>query len=354
MRCCKKYELNWGNKMQIATNVSLKSYNSFGFDVSAEYFCIVTSLAELQQALDFAQAEALALLVIGGGSNLILIRDISGLVIINRICHKAVEQVDEDCFEVTAGAGENWHDFVRWTLESGYTGLENLSLIPGTVGAAPMQNIGAYGVEIKDRMASLEALDLQTGERCCFSVEQCCFEYRDSLFKRHYPGRYLILSVRFRLSRTLRPVLGYSGLANALAAEGVVQPTGLQISDLICKVRQSKLPAPEQIGNAGSFFKNPLIPEQRCDELQQRFPDLVAFPDKTGFKKLAAGWLIDQLGWKGKRLGDAGVYDKQALVLVNHGYASGEEIIALAGQIQGAVNERYGVMLEIEPRIYPD
>ncbi|MEH6575770.1 MAG: UDP-N-acetylmuramate dehydrogenase [Amphritea sp.] len=340
--------------MQIATNVSLRPYNSFGFEVSAEYFCIVTSHAELNQALDFAKEKALTLLVIGGGSNLILMSDISGLVIINRICHKTVEQVDNDYFEVTAGAGENWHDFVRWTLECGYAGLENLSLIPGTVGAAPMQNIGAYGVEIKDRMVSLDALDLQTGKRRCFSVEECCFGYRDSLFKRHYPGRYLILSVCFRLSRTLRPVLGYSGLASALAAEGIAEPTGLQISDVICKVRQSKLPAPEQIGNAGSFFKNPLIPEQQCHELQQRFPDLVAFEDKSGFRKLAAGWLIDQLGWKGKRLGDAGVYDKQALVLVNHGHATGEEIITLAGQIQDAVNERYGVRLEIEPRVYPD
>lgn len=340
--------------MQITPHVSLKAYNSFGFNVHAEYFCIVTSLAELQAAVSFAKSEKVPLLMIGGGSNLILVADVPGLVIVNRIQHKAVQRLAEGEYCVTAGAGENWHAFVRWTLANGYNGLENLSLIPGTVGAAPMQNIGAYGVEIKDRMLSLEALDLQTGEICCFTAPECGFAYRDSFFKSREPGRYLILSVSFRLLADVQPVLDYSGLGDLLAGEGVAQPTAVQISDLICRIRQSKLPAPEQIGNAGSFFKNPLITEQHCTELLQRFPGLVSFPDRAGFRKLAAGWMIDQLGWKGRREGDAGVYDKQALVLVNHGAASGAQILALAGQIQAAVVERYGVMLEIEPRIYPD
>lgn len=339
--------------MQILENISLRSYNSFGFDISARYFAEVVDYEGLHQALDFVRENDLSLLIIGGGSNLILTADIDGLVLVNRLRQKTLVSDTSDHAVIKAGAGENWHEFVLWCLEQGYSGLENLSLIPGTVGAAPMQNIGAYGVELKDLMLSLEALNLETREIEQFSVEQCQFGYRDSVFKSHCPGRYLILSVSFRLNKHYAPVLHYGGIANQLAARGIVDPSARQVSDLICAVRSAKLPDPLQIGNAGSFFKNPVIGQVQCDELSERYPGLVSFPDRDGYRKLAAGWLIDQAGWKGWRSGDAGVYDQQALVLVNYGQADGEAILELAGRIQEDVYQRFGVMLEIEPRCYP-
>ncbi|WP_432473363.1 UDP-N-acetylmuramate dehydrogenase [Amphritea sp. HPY] len=339
--------------MQLSRKASLKAYNSFGFDVSAEYLVIVKTLDELKGALGFCAENKLSLLVIGGGSNLILTQDISGLVVINRIVLKQVESTSDGDFLVTAGAGENWHEFVRWTLMQGYNGLENLSLIPGTVGAAPMQNIGAYGVEIKDRMEYLDALDRESGELCRFAAGECGFGYRDSVFKRIHAGRYIIISVTFRLSAKVGLVLDYSGLSAVVERQGIEDPTALQISDLICDIRRSKLPDPEALGNAGSFFKNPVIPEQQCAELTRRYPGLVSFSDQPGLRKLAAGWLIDQLGWKGHRQGAVGVYDKQALVLINYGKGSGGDILSLAQAIQASVADRYGVLLEIEPRTYP-
>lgn len=302
--------------MQLSRNASLKAYNSFGFEVSAEYLVIVTTLNELKSALGFCAENTLSLLVIGGGSNLILTQDISGLVIVNRIDLKHVESVADGEFLVTAGAGENWHEFVRWTLVQGYNGLENLSLIPGTVGAAPMQNIGAYGVEIKDRMEYLDALDRESGELCRFTREECGFGYRDSVFKRIHAGRYIIVSVTFRLLAKVDLVLDYSGLSAVVERQGIEGPTALQISDLICDIRRSKLPDPEVLGNAGSFFKNPVIPEQQCAELTRRYPGLVSFVDQPGLRKLAAGWLIDQLGWKGYRQGAVGVYESRRWCLL--------------------------------------
>lgn len=338
---------------QLSQDASLKAYNSFGFEVSAEYLTVVSTLDELREALHFASANKLPLLMIGGGSNLILTQDIRGLVVVNRIGLKQAEPVSDNDFLVTAGAGENWHEFVRWTLQQGYNGLENLSLIPGTVGAAPMQNIGAYGVEIKDRMEYLEALDRETGKIRRFEQSECGFGYRDSVFKSRFAGRYIIVSVTFRLSAGAELVLGYSGLSSALEQRGIADPTAVQVSDLVCDIRRSKLPDPELIGNAGSFFKNPVIPQDQCDELTQRYPGLVSFADQSGMRKLAAGWLIDQLGWKGYREGAVGVYDKQALVLINYGEGSGGDILKLAQAIQASVTDRYGILLEIEPRTYP-
>lgn len=339
--------------MQILENISLKPYNSFGFDVTARYFAEVTCVDDIQRVLDFVQQQELTLLVIGGGSNLVLTADIDGLVMLNRLSGITVAASEEQQVRVTVGAGQPWHDFVRWSLGQGYSGLENLSLIPGTVGAAPMQNIGAYGVELKDVMHSLEALDLDSRDRLTFTVGDCQFGYRDSLFKSRYPGRYIILSVTFRLDLSFRPVLHYGGIAQQLLQRGIDSPTAAQVSDLVCEIRSAKLPDPDSIGNAGSFFKNPVIPEAQCQNLAASYPELVSFADRDGYRKLAAGWLIDQAGWKGVRQGDAGVYDKQALVLVNHGQADGDNILALAGQIQRDVYQRFGVMLEIEPRCYP-
>ncbi|BBB26104.1 UDP-N-acetylmuramate dehydrogenase [Amphritea japonica] len=339
--------------LELQENVSLQAFNSFGFDVSARYFVELNSVEQLDMLRQLIDRCGLPVLIIGGGSNLVLTDDLNQLVVLNRISGHAISEVEGGVLCVTAGAGEDWHSLVRWTLEQSCYGLENLSLIPGTVGAAPMQNIGAYGVELKDRMLSLEAYDLNSGETVLFSCEDCQFGYRDSVFKSRYPGRYLITHVTFGLSRTFNPVLHYGGLTGELSARGIESPSALELSDLICEVRNSKLPQPQQIGNAGSFFKNPVIPVDQAEKLKQRFPKLVAFADRSGYSKLAAGWLIDQLGWKGRREGDAGVYDKQALVLVNHGQASGQEILELAGNIQADVFKCFGVMLEIEPRCYP-
>ncbi|UTW04868.1 UDP-N-acetylmuramate dehydrogenase [Amphritea atlantica] len=339
--------------LEFHENISLKPYNSFGFDVSARFFAVLESAEQLSDIRDFVQCNGIPVLFIGGGSNLVLTADLDQLVVVNRIKGLQITEAQSGELLVTAGGGEDWHQFVRWTLEQGAYGLENLSLIPGTVGAAPIQNIGAYGVEIKDRMVTLEAFDLETGEQVCFDSGDCQFDYRDSIFKSRFPGRYLITSVTFALSHAFRPVLHYGGLSGQLEARGIDSPEPLQLSDLICEVRDAKLPQPGRLGNAGSFFKNPVIPVQQAALLQQDFPQMVVFDDKPGYSKLAAGWLIDQLGWKGRREGDAGVYEKQALVLVNHGAASGVDIIELAGEIQADVYKQYGVMLEIEPRCYP-
>lgn len=339
--------------LELQENISLKSFNSFGFDVSARYFVELKSVDQFEALHQLIADCDLPVLIIGGGSNLILTNDLNQLVVVNRISGHSISEAEDGTLCVTAGAGEDWHTLVRWTLEQGCYGLENLSLIPGTVGAAPMQNIGAYGVELKDRMLSLEAFDLDTGEKLKFSCEECQFGYRDSVFKSRYPGRYLITSVTFSLSRTFEPVLHYGGLVGELEARGIESPDALQLSDLICEVRNAKLPQPELIGNVGSFFKNPVIQAQQADQLKERYPGLVSFADTPGYSKLAAGWLIDQLGWKGRREGDAGVYEKQALVLVNYGDASGQDILELAGDIQADVYTNFGVMLEIEPRCYP-
>lgn len=341
--------------MEFLKNHSLQTYNSFGFEVSAEFFCEVTELSELREALAFAEQQHLEVLVIGGGSNLILVDNLPGLVIVNRLKGVSFKSVAEDrqSFKVTAAAGENWHGFVRRTLDNNAAGLENLSLIPGTVGAAPMQNIGAYGVEIKDRMLSLKALDRETGDVVEFATSDCEFGYRDSIFKRQMSGRYIILEVTFLLGELNKPVLGYAGLDQQLVKRGISEPTALQISDLVCEIRESKLPDPSVLGNAGSFFKNPVISVEHHQEIKARYPDLVSFQDAGGFK-LAAGWLIDQLGWKGRHHGDAAVYDKQALVLVNRGHASGKEVLQLANEIRQDVLLHFGVDLEIEPRTFPE
>lgn len=340
--------------MEILRNTSLQAYNSFGFDVTAEYYCEVQNLDELRQALACAAAEPLEILVIGGGSNLILRDNIPGLVILNRLKGIRIDAdpADDKKLLVSASGGENWHDFVRYTLEQQAFGLENLSLIPGTVGAAPMQNIGAYGVEIKDRMHSLTALDRFSGELRTFTTPECDFGYRDSVFKQDADARYIITEVCFELSREPCNVLNYAGLAEQFAARGNLQPSPVQISDLICEIRQSKLPDPAVTGNAGSFFKNPVVDPQLREAILKDYPDLVSFPEGEGFK-LAAGWLIDRCGWKGYRKGDAGVYERQALVLVNHGAARGGDILALAAEIQESVKRTFAVQLEIEPRTFP-
>jgi UDP-N-acetylmuramate dehydrogenase len=329
---------------------SLKPFNTFGVDVCAQLFAEAHDEAQVREALALAAQRALPLLVIGGGSNLLLTKDVEALVLRMASLGRGILSDDDQRVVVEAEAGEPWHPFVLWTLEQGLAGLENLSLIPGTVGAAPMQNIGAYGVEIKDVFAGLTALDRETGEVRDFALEDCAFGYRDSLFKQQ-PGRWLILRVRFVLQRHSTLHLDYGPIRQRLEAQGIQAPTALDVSRAVCEIRSEKLPDPARLGNAGSFFKNPLVMASLAERLRAEHPDLVAYPAANDQVKLAAGWLIERAGWKGFRDGDAGVHERQALVLVNHGRATGSQLLSLARRIQADIVAKFGVTLEIEPNV---
>ncbi|WP_044875095.1 UDP-N-acetylmuramate dehydrogenase [Pseudomonas sp. LFM046] len=331
-------------------NLSLKPYNTFGVDVKARLFAAAHDDAEVREGITLAAERGLPLLVIGGGSNLLLTGDVNALVL--RMASRGIRVLADDGVKVLleAEAGEPWHPLVIWTLEQGLGGLENLSLIPGTVGAAPMQNIGAYGVELKDVFAGLTALDRETGELREFSLEDCQFAYRDSLFKRE-AGRWLILRVRFNLSRQPDLRLDYGPVRQHLQEEGITAPTAKDVSRAICAIRREKLPDPMELGNAGSFFKNPLVSAEQAQRLRSEHEDLVAYPQADGQVKLAAGWLIDRAGWKGFRDGDAGVHRLQALVLVNYGSATGSQLHDLAQRIRADIATRFGVELEMEPNL---
>lgn len=331
-------------------HLSLKPFNTFGVDVCAQLFAEAHDEAHVREALALAAQRALPLLVIGGGSNLLLTKDVEALVLRMASLGRRILSDDDQRVVVEAEAGEPWHPFVLWTLEQGLVGLENLSLIPGTVGAAPMQNIGAYGVEIKDVFAGLTALDRETGEVRDFALEDCAFGYRDSLFKQQ-PGCWLILRVRFVLQRHSTLHLDYGPIRQRLEAQGVQAPTALDVSRAVCEIRSEKLPDPARLGNAGSFFKNPLVAAPLAERLRAEHPDLVAYPAANEQVKLAAGWLIERAGWKGFRDGDAGVHARQALVLVNYGQATGSQLLSLARRIQADITTKFGVTLEIEPNV---
>jgi UDP-N-acetylmuramate dehydrogenase len=337
--------------LQVQPQVSLKPFNSFGVDVRAQLFAEAHSDADVREALAYATAHGVPLLVIGGGSNLLLTADIPALVL--RMVTRGIRVISDDGSRVVieAEAGEPWHPFVQHTLALGFSGLENLSLIPGTVGAAPMQNIGAYGVEIKDVFAGLTALDRQTGELRDFTLEECNFAYRDSLFKQQ-PGRWLILRVRFMLNRVAHLHLEYGPVRQRLSEQGIEQPTPSDVSRAICSIRSEKLPDPAVLGNAGSFFKNPLVSAATVAQIKAQHPDVVAYAQPDGQMKLAAGWLIERAGWKGFREADAGVHKLQALVLVNYGTATGLQLFDLAQRIQKDIAERFNVELEMEPNRY--
>jgi len=336
--------------LQVRTQVSLKPYNSFAVEARASHFAEAESDQQVREALAYAEAQQLSLLVLGGGSNLLLTADVQALVL--RMVSRGIRVLSDDGERVVieAEAGEPWHPFVQWTLAQGFAGLENLSLIPGTVGAAPVQNIGAYGVELKDLFAGLTALDRHTGELREFSLKECGFAYRDSLFKRE-SGRWLILRVRFALSRSAALHLDYGPVRQRLAEQGIDAPTALDVGQAICAIRSEKLPDPAVLGNAGSFFKNPVVPAAIAQRLRAEHADLVGYPQADGQVKLAAGWLIERAGWKGFREGDAGVHRLQALVLVNYGSATGAQLLALAQRIQADIAQRFAVELEIEPNV---
>lgn len=334
--------------LTIQSNVSLKSYNTFGIDVTTRYLVEVDNDEDIQTLLQLPDIQSLPKLILGGGSNLLLTQDFNGLVI--KINIKGVETVKEDQDHVwlRVGAGENWHEFVMYCVERGLGGIENLSLIPGTVGAAPMQNIGAYGVEIKDTFDRLEAVDISTGIKRIFTNADCRFGYRDSVFKNEVKGQYIISNVQFRLDKNPVFHVSYGDIQKTLEQMGVKELTIKAISEAVIKIRRSKLPDPAEIGNAGSFFKNPEIPASQYEALKSEYPDIPGYIINEEVVKVPAGWLIEQCGWKGKRTGNIGVHTRQALVLVNYGGGKGLEIKQLSEKIQASVEERFGICLHTE------
>ncbi|WP_354682192.1 UDP-N-acetylmuramate dehydrogenase [Cupriavidus necator] len=324
----------------------LRRHNTFGFDARARFAVYVRSEADLTEALADPRAAGLPLVVLGGGSNVVLTRDLEALVLLMEIPGYQQEDAD-DAWLVTAGAGENWNALVNRTIADGMPGLENLALIPGTAGAAPIQNIGAYGVELRERFEGVRAYDRHTGAFVWLDLRACGFGYRDSLFKRAGAGRYIITAVTLRLPRAWQPVLSYGELARELDAQAA--PAAAAIRDAVVAIRSRKLPDPAHVGNAGSFFKNPLVSAAQRDALLQAHPDLVSYAQLDGSYKLAAGWLIDRCGFKGVSDGPVGVYGKQALVLVHHGGGTGAMLLALANRIADTVESRFGVRIEPEP-----
>ena len=345
--------------MLVEKNVALQPYNTFHIVAKALSLVRLRRLEDLQAVIGHPELGPLPKFVLGGGSNIVLTGDVKVLVLKVELMGCRLVEDTPKAFIVEAGAGENWHGLVAWTLQNGYPGLENLALIPGTAGASPVQNIGAYGVELQDRFESLDAVDLVSGERFTLNAAQCGFGYRDSVFKHTgnmgLAGRALITHVRFRLPKPWKPVLGYADLDKKMALSQIAAPSAQQIFDWICEIRRAKLPDPQVIGNAGSFFKNPTVTPEQCADIIAREPRIVHYRMHDGSVKLAAGWLIDACGWKGKSVGQAGVYEKQALVLVNRGGsqasagATGGEVMLLAKAIQTSVYERFGIRLEPEP-----
>ena len=347
--------------MLVEPNYPLQAHNSFGISAKALQLVHVRSEADVQAVLADATLRAMPKFVLGGGSNIVLTGDVKPLVLkVEMKGMRLVEETDKALI-VEAAAGESWHEFVQWTLTQGWPGLENMALIPGSVGASPVQNIGAYGVELQDRFDSLDAIDLSSGRSFSLDAAQCAFGYRDSIFKHEssganglgLAGKALITRVRFVLRKDWKPVLGYLDLERKMAETGITQPSAQQIFDWVCAIRRAKLPDPVVIGNAGSFFKNPTVTQEQCDDIIARDPKVVHYVLDDGRIKLAAGWLIDACGWKGKTMGHAGVYEKQALVLVNKGGrehpCTGGEVMTLAKAIHTSVYERFGIRLEPEP-----
>jgi UDP-N-acetylmuramate dehydrogenase len=337
--------------IQIRRNVSLKNYNTFGIDVKANYFVEVFSEEDIFSIVKNAELNSLPVLILGGGSNILFFKNFDGIVLKNNLRGISVEKETDERIWVSVGAGEVWHTFVMWCVEKNYGGVENLSLIPGFVGAAPIQNIGAYGVELKNIFHSLEAIHFKTGEKKIFTLDDCNFGYRDSVFKNSAKGQFIITTVNFILNK--QPVFNttYGAIEQELKKSGIKKISVKAISDAVIHIRQSKLPDPVKLGNAGSFFKNPEVSLQKLEELKLNFPTVPSYVVSTNSVKLAAGWLIEQCGWKGKVVGNTGSHKDQALVLVNYGNATGEEIYSLAMQIKKSVYEKFGVAIEPEVNV---
>lgn len=337
--------------MQLLESVSLKPYNTMGIDAYARLFSPVSSTEDLRAVLNDKKLENIPRLILGGGSNLLFTGDVNGLVIKVDLMGRSIVEEKPDYTIVEVGAGENWHEFVRWSISKDLGGLENLSLIPGNVGASPMQNIGAYGVEIKDCFQSLDAIELATGERHTFSASDCKFGYRDSVFKGPLKNKYAIVSVRYRLSRNHQYNTSYGAIEQELERMNVADLSLDAVSQAVINIRRSKLPDPKDLGNSGSFFKNPVIGAEAFEKLIAKFPETPNYPAPNNQHKIAAGWLIEQCGWKGKRVGNCGMHARQALVLVNYGGATGEELYAHSERVMESVQERFGILLEREVNI---
>ena len=330
-------------------NVNLKPFNTFGITVHSDYFASFSSVNELKELI--SEVKDKTLMILGGGSNVLFQRDFNGVILRNEI--KGIELIEESDKNVIlkVGAGVVWHDFVLHSIKKNWAGIENLSLIPGSVGASPMQNIGAYGVEIKDVFESLEAIEIETGKLHTFSHEECQFGYRESVFKKQLKNKYVITSVTYKLSKSEKLNTSYGAIEEELKMRNITQPTIKDVSDAVISIRQSKLPDPKKIGNAGSFFKNPIIPTSQYIELQKRYEKIPSYKVDKENVKVPAGWLIDQSGWKGKTFGDFGVHKHQALVLVNYKNATGKQIYQLSEDIIQDVFNRYTIKLEREVNI---
>lgn len=336
--------------MQVLENISLKTLNTFGVEARAEYFVDIESENDLQDLFSDDKWRDYPRLVLGGGSNMLFTQNFGGLVIHLKIQGLSAEIEGNDVY-VRAGAGIVWNDLVNYCVDNDYAGIENLSLIPGSVGASPVQNIGAYGVELQDIFHSCRAFEISTGKIKVFSKEDCAFSYRDSVFKSSFKGLYIITEVTFKLSKIFKPNVSYGAITEELAKRGINVPNIKQLSQVISHIRVSKLPDPTTIGNAGSFFKNPIIAESTFNRLKSQFADIVHFPAGEGYVKVSAGWLIEQCDWKGKVVGNTGTWKNQALVLVNHGHATGDEIFQFSSSIIDSVNATYGILLEREVNI---
>ncbi|GAA3780307.1 UDP-N-acetylmuramate dehydrogenase [Flavobacterium ginsengiterrae] len=336
--------------MEIQSNFSLKKHNTFGIEASAKQFVAVRSTAELKTILEENKNEKK--FILGGGSNMLLTKDIDALVIHIDLKGKKIIKEDDDFVWVESQAGEVWHDFVLWTIENNFGGLENMSLIPGNVGTTPVQNIGAYGTEIKDTFVSCEAINIATQEMKTFSNEECNFGYRESIFKNEVKDQYIITSVIFKLSKRNHKInTSYGDILAELAKNNITEPTLKDVSNAVIAIRQSKLPDPKELGNSGSFFKNPIVLKSDFEKIHQKFPEMKFYEVSETEVKVPAGWLIEQAGFKGKRFGDAGVHKNQALVLVNYGNATGQEILAVSKEVQKAVFEKFGIKIEAEVNV---
>jgi UDP-N-acetylmuramate dehydrogenase len=338
--------------MKLFQNYPLQDITTFHAKVFAKYYTVFSSVEFLKQILSSPEAKSMPFIILGGGSNVLFTGNFNGIIIRNAIEGIEVIKEDEHSVFIKASAGEKWHDVVLYCVNRNYGGIENLSLIPGTVGAGPIQNIGAYGVELKDVLQEVEALNIHTLELRKFTNAECKFGYRDSVFKEREKDNYIILSVTLKLTKNPKVNISYGTLSKELEGMGIIQPTIKDVSNAVIKIRSSKLPDPDKIGNAGSFFKNPVITNVQFEKIKELHPTIVSFPATDGYTKLAAGWLIEQCGWKGKRVGDAGVHKDQALVLVNYGNATGKEIYELSTQIINSVKEKFGVELEREVNIF--
>jgi UDP-N-acetylmuramate dehydrogenase len=338
--------------MTVRENISLKAFNTFGIDVTARTFAAVNDLDDIKDLIGGSAFSGGRFLILGGGSNVLFNRDFDGLIVKNDIGGISHEASGPDEVIVTAGAGMEWNALVWHCIDNGWGGIENLTLIPGSVGAGPIQNIGAYGVELKDTFYSLDAIDLHTSEMKTFTRDECQFGYRDSIFKRELKGKFMIVSVSLSLNKNAVPDISYGAIRTELELMGVKdEPDIRAVGKAVSSIRRKKLPDPEEKGNAGSFFKNPVVTLDTLDELKNIYPSIPSYVLNDEQAKVPAGWLIEQCGWKGRSMGNAGVHEQQALVLVNHGGATGQEILALANAIKTSVNEKFGINLEKEVNV---